>query len=73
MGKWIAANGVVSFLLILINDIFVEEQNKAVILTAIGLYSTVIVAIKCIFGMIHHLKCLFLQLFCLRKINYDEK
>ena len=71
MGKWIASNGVLAFLLIVINDIFVEEQNKAIMLTAIGMYSTIIVAVKCFFGLLFHFRCIFLDIFCLRDINYD--
>lgn len=71
MGKWIAANGVISFLLIVINDIFVEEQNKAIILTAIGMYSTIIVAFKCLFGVLYHFRCIFLDIFCMRDIRYN--
>lgn len=72
-GVWILSNAVICFLLIMINEVFVQEQNKAIILTAIGVYSTMIVVIKCIFGMLHHLRCMFLDLFCIRKIYYDEK
>ena len=73
MGKWIAANGALAFILIIINDIFVEEQNKAIMLTAIGMYSTIIVAVKCIFGVIFHFRCIFLEIFCIRRFDYDEQ
>ena len=71
MGTWIAANASIAFLLILFNAIFVEEQNKAIMLTIIGVYSTAIVVFKCIFGVIYHIRCMFLDLFCMREINYD--
>lgn len=50
-----------------------QEQNKAIILTAIGIYSTAIVVVKCFFGMLHHFRCIFLDLFCLRSLKYDKK
>lgn len=71
-GKWIAFNAIMCFSLIIINEIFVEEQNKAIILTAIGVYSTLIVVAKCVFGMLHHLRCFFLDIFCLRRVKYDK-
>ena len=72
-GVWISSNTAICFLLIVINEIFVEEQNKAVILTAIGMASTIIVTVKCVFGVLHHIRCIFLDLFCLRKLKYDQK
>lgn len=36
------------------------------------MYSTVIVVVKCIFGMIHHIRCIILDLFCLRRVKYDQ-
>lgn len=72
-GKWIATNAIFCFVLIIINEIFVQEQNKAIILTAIGMYSTLIVVVKCFFGMLHHFRCIFLDLFCLRRLKYDKK
>jgi hypothetical protein len=50
----------------------VEEQSKAIALTAIGVYSTGIVVVKCIFGMLHHFRFIFLEMFCLRKVKYDK-
>lgn len=72
-GKWIVANALFCFILILINEIFVEEQNKAIILTAIGMYSTALLALKCIFGMLHHFWCFLLDIFCVRRLRYNEQ
>ena len=71
-GKWIVSNTAVCFILIVINEVFVEEQNRAIMLTAIGFISTVIVVVKCLFGVLHHIRCIFLDIFCLRRLKYDQ-
>jgi hypothetical protein len=37
------------------------------------MYSTLIVVIKCVFGMLHHFRCIFLDLFCIRRVKYDKE